>query len=375
MKAGISINVTEDRSINSFLFLMPINIGTPPVMNLVGIDTGSTLSWVQCQSCQPHCHEQATKAGQIFDPSRSTTFHRAACNSTECRVVKESLDLQFANCMEKENTCLYSVSYWGMWAYTAGKVVWDKFTIGTNTRFSFMFGCSLDVEYKNYEEAGIVGFGYSGISFFEQVSSQINYKAFSYCLPSNETAIGYMNLGDYRGQGADVLYTPLFRTTSKPTYSLTVEEIVANGQNLGLTPSQIVVDSGSLWTILSSDTFDRLDNVITESMKSLNYRRASSGGTICFESDVDHMSWKGKPLVFSSWSSLPLVEMVFTGVAVTMIFPPQNMFYADSTYGLFMTVMKTTDVGVQILGNRATRSFGTTFDIQGMIFGFRYSAC
>jgi hypothetical protein len=46
MKADISINATEDRSINSFLFLMPINIGTPPVMNLVGIDTGSTLSWV-----------------------------------------------------------------------------------------------------------------------------------------------------------------------------------------------------------------------------------------------------------------------------------------------------------------------------------------
>ena len=93
-----------------------------------------------------------------------------------------------------------------------------------------MFGCSLDVEYKNYKEVGIVGFGSSGISFFEQVSSQINYKSFSYCLPSNKMAIGYMNLGDYRGQGADVLYTPLFQTTSKPTYSLTVEGIVANGQ-------------------------------------------------------------------------------------------------------------------------------------------------
>jgi hypothetical protein len=91
MKADISINVTEDRSINSFLFLMSINIGTPPVMNLVGINTWSTLSWVQCQPCQPHCHEQAAKAGQIFDPSRSTTFHRVGCKSTECLVVKDSL--------------------------------------------------------------------------------------------------------------------------------------------------------------------------------------------------------------------------------------------------------------------------------------------
>jgi hypothetical protein len=58
MKADISINVIEDKSVNIFLFLMPINIGTTPVMNLVGIDIGLTLSWVQCQTCEPHCHEQ-----------------------------------------------------------------------------------------------------------------------------------------------------------------------------------------------------------------------------------------------------------------------------------------------------------------------------
>ncbi|PWZ45279.1 putative aspartic protease [Zea mays] len=230
MKADTSIDLIEDTNINKFLFLMPINIGTPPVMNLVGIDTGSTLSWVQCRPCEPHCHKQAAKAGQIFDPSRSTTFRRAGCKSRECFVVKDALKLEFANCMEKVNTCLYSMIYGGGWAYTAGKVVWDNLIIGTNISLSFMFGCSLDVEYGNYKEAGTVGFGTTSISFFEQVSSQINYKAFSYCLPSNETTTGYMNLGDYSGQGAHVLYTPLFQSTFTKTYSLTVEGIVANGQ-------------------------------------------------------------------------------------------------------------------------------------------------
>jgi hypothetical protein len=153
MKADTSIDLIEDTNINKFLFLMPINIGTPPVMNLVGIDTGSTLSWVQCRPCEPHCHKQAAKAGQIFDPSRSTTFRRAGCKSRECFVVKDALKLEFANCMEKVNTCLYSMIYGGGWAYTAGKVVWDNLIIGTNISLSFMFGCSLDVEYGNYKEA------------------------------------------------------------------------------------------------------------------------------------------------------------------------------------------------------------------------------
>jgi hypothetical protein len=93
-----------------------------------------------------------------------------------------------------------------------------------------------------------------------------------------------------------------------------------NGQNLGLAPSKMVMDSGASWTILSSDTFDRLDSIITEAMKSLNYRRVNSEGTICFESEADSINWKAKPSVFSSWSSLPTVETVFTGAAVMMVF-------------------------------------------------------
>jgi hypothetical protein len=115
------IDVIEDSSINAFLFLMPIKLGTPPIMNLVAIDTGSTLSWVQCQPCEPHCHDQAAEAGQIFDPTKSTTFRHARCISRDCFSIKhELIRLQSANCMEKEDTCLYTMSFGGD---TTGKVV------------------------------------------------------------------------------------------------------------------------------------------------------------------------------------------------------------------------------------------------------------
>jgi hypothetical protein len=47
---------------------------------------------------------------------------------------------------------------------------------------SFLFGCSLDVEYSD-KGAGAIGFGSSSFSFFEQAAKLINYKA----LPSDET--------------------------------------------------------------------------------------------------------------------------------------------------------------------------------------------
>jgi hypothetical protein len=99
---------------------------------------------------------------------------------------------------------------------------WDKHQLELHVRLQPGRGV------RELQRSGTVGFGTTSISFFEQVSSQINYKAFSYCLPSNETTTGYMNLGDYSGQGAHVLYTLLFQSTFTKTYSLTVEGIMAN---------------------------------------------------------------------------------------------------------------------------------------------------
>jgi hypothetical protein len=61
-------------------FLMVIGLGTPPaVFNLVTIDTGSTLSWVQCQPCQ------------------------ILCSSRDCADVHEFLGIPFG-CVEETDT-------------------------------------------------------------------------------------------------------------------------------------------------------------------------------------------------------------------------------------------------------------------------------
>lgn len=63
-------------------YLMTLTLGTPPQQFSVIVDTGSDLNWVQCMPCQV-CYQQP---GPKFDPSKSSTFHKATCTANLCNV-------------------------------------------------------------------------------------------------------------------------------------------------------------------------------------------------------------------------------------------------------------------------------------------------
>ncbi|KAK3134696.1 hypothetical protein QOZ80_5BG0409550 [Eleusine coracana subsp. coracana] len=395
----ISTDVIEDSSVNNRIFLIPIKLGSPPVTNLVAFDTGSSLSWVQCQPCTVQCHNQSEKAGPIFDPKMSSTSMRVRCFSTECRDIKHTLGLtEFDNCMEIEGSCLYSMSYGDGSTYSVGKVIIDNLRIGEDSSsriiIRLMFGCSLDVQYSalgsSSEEAGVVGFGTSSFSFFEQVAAasreMMNYKAFSYCLPSNEsTNKGYLVLGDYnRETRVDDAITALFPSSSgRATYSLMMDRLVVDGDGekflLVTSPLEMIVDSGARWTFLPPAIFDRLKKVITPKLSPLGYfpsddERGSE--FICFLTQDDKNNWNARARDFSNWSSLPVVEMGFIGATPALTLPPHNSFHLDSRYGLCMNFVKNSSPSMPlVLGNRVMRSFRTVFDIQGKKFRFQHGAC
>lgn len=100
----------EDDKIHKDRFLMAIGLGTPAIMNLVTIDTGSTLSWVQCKPCPIDCHDQAEEAGRNFDALQSSTYQSIGCSTEDCGFVHETLGIPFG-CNEEQDSCLYSLRY------------------------------------------------------------------------------------------------------------------------------------------------------------------------------------------------------------------------------------------------------------------------
>lgn len=110
-------------------YLMAISLGTPAVFNLVAIDTGSTLSWVNCERCLIRCHEQA---GPKLDPHRSATYrHVVGCSDEDCLDVQGDNGVPYG-CVDDDetDTCLYGLRYGSQ--YSVGKLGRDRLALGDN---------------------------------------------------------------------------------------------------------------------------------------------------------------------------------------------------------------------------------------------------
>jgi hypothetical protein len=59
---------------------MNLAIGTPALPYYAILDTGSDLTWTQCQPCID-CYTQPTP---IYDPSHSSTYSKLPCQSPLC---------------------------------------------------------------------------------------------------------------------------------------------------------------------------------------------------------------------------------------------------------------------------------------------------
>ncbi|WVZ88392.1 hypothetical protein U9M48_034919 [Paspalum notatum var. saurae] len=308
--------VIADDKIHKGKYLMAISLGTPAVFNLVAIDTGSTLSWVPCRRCQIFCHHQVSEAGRIFDPENSTTYRHIGCSNEGC------IDLHHDNgvpygCIEESDTCLYLVRY-GSSQYSVGKLGTDRLALGDNYTVSggFIFGCSEDDGFKGYE-AGVIGFGNKTYSYFNHAEA---------CHPVDP--------------GVD------------PS---------------SYTRQMMIVDSGTDETFLQPPILYSFDDAMTAAMRDKGYSRGYDDDVeVCFKSASG-----GKV----EWRDLRMVEMKF--IRATMKLLPENVFHQRSADQICLAFQPDTAgvQGVQILGNKALRSFRVVYDLQKMTIGFQARAC
>ncbi|KAK0602489.1 hypothetical protein LWI29_033952 [Acer saccharum] len=81
---------------DGYTYLVELEIGDPLKTVYLIMDTGSSVTWMQCLPCQ-ECFPQKF---DIYDPKNSKTFKKIPCNSPICQSFK---------CVDQQ--CLYSVGY------------------------------------------------------------------------------------------------------------------------------------------------------------------------------------------------------------------------------------------------------------------------
>ena len=72
-KSGLSIGFGN--------YIVTVGLGTPKTDQTLVFDTGSDLTWAQCEPCARQCYKQVDP---IFDPYKSTSYTNISCPTPLC---------------------------------------------------------------------------------------------------------------------------------------------------------------------------------------------------------------------------------------------------------------------------------------------------
>ncbi|XP_059658541.1 aspartyl protease family protein At5g10770-like isoform X2 [Cornus florida] len=359
----VSTPVNPGRSVKMGNYYIKIGLGTPSNYYRVIVDTGSSLSWLQCKPCTS-CYEQA---GSVFDPSASTTYKSLSCTTSECNSLK--LATLYDRCTTSKE-CQYNVRYRDE-SYSIGYLSRDSLTLSrSKTLPGFVYGCGKHNKGLFGRSAGLVGLARNNLSMLSQLSTKYG-NAFSYCLPTAHGGSGgSLSIGKDSLTGSSYKFTAMLPDDQDTgLYLLSLSAIVVAGKTLAVTESEYkvptVIDSGTVITRLPMSVYTELRNEFTKIMSSKNK-------TSPFDELLD-TCYKGS--VKKMQSDVPEVRMVFQGGA-ELTLPPQSIMY-DLTKGLTCLAFAGMSVTeeVAIIGNFQQQTYRIAYDVSNSRIGFAAGGC
>ncbi|KAH7844806.1 hypothetical protein Vadar_031858 [Vaccinium darrowii] len=348
--AGRPYNIQSPLFPSGGEYLMNFSIGTPPLKTSLLADTGSDLSWTQCQPCVK-CYKQNLT---IFDPKKSSTYKELPCISQPCRALRNSTCIKGT---KGTPVCQYKYGYADK-SYTIGDVAMDTFTFGSSSGRpvsvgNIVFGCGHN-NGGTYDAAtaGIIGLSGGSLSLVRQLGDSIDGK-FSYCLPLDSHTLtfgsGKISFGDEAVvSGPGVVSTPFVIKGKFNYYYLTLESIIVGNKKLGYEtkmPSEttsgsvgeegnIIIDSGTVLTFLPSGIFQDLESQLSKVVKGKPFKDPAGGVfKLCYIDDnIDNYP----PLTFKFKGAEvelhPLTTFFVVGKYLCLLIKKKVLMFGNGPY-------------------------------------------
>ncbi|KAM0941616.1 putative nepenthesin [Dioscorea sansibarensis] len=352
--AGTKIPAYTGKSFSTANFIVTIGFGTPKRDLSLIFDTGSDVTWIQCQPCVSSCY---TQQEPIFEPTQSSTYSNVSCSAPACA------ELDTSGC--SGTTCLYAVQY-GDNSYTVGFFSKDTLTLSSSDILpGFFFGCGVKNKGLFGKAAGLLGLGRGSTSLISQSKTKYN-GVFSYCLPSTSSSAGYLTFGG--GAPANLNYTPMLSDSSMPTfYFLTLLSIRVAGVKLPISPTVFsnagtLIDSGTVISRLPPAAYSSLRQAFKQKMGKYPTAPALSILDTCYD--------------FSNYStvSIPTVAFEFAGVVLDLDF--SGILYVASLSQACLAFAGNDDAGdVGIFGNIQQHKLNVVYNVGKQIIGFGKGGC
>ncbi|XP_031501470.1 aspartyl protease family protein At5g10770-like [Nymphaea colorata] len=345
-------------SLSTLNYVVTVGLGTPKQAFNLAFDTGSDLTWVQCEPCIS-CYPQQ---GARFNPAFSSTYQRVSCTAPECAEAK--LESGLNQC--SASGCLYGIVY-GDNSVTVGQLSRDKLTLtGSDVLPGFTFGCGQKNQGIFGMVGGLLGLGRTQLSVVSQARNKYG-GVFSYCLPTSN-GVGHLTFGPDRSSFSSARFTPLLPHSK--FYFVPLAGMSVGGRLLPVSPSAFgsqgtVLDSGTVITRLPPAAYSALRSAFRDFMAQRKYPLAPAATLLdtCYD--------------LSSYTAIEIPKIAFHFQGGTdLVLNAANILLASSLSQVclaFAGNTKAADPG--IIGNWQQKTTLVVHDIPNSKIGFGQGAC
>ncbi|BBN16940.1 aspartyl protease family protein [Marchantia polymorpha subsp. ruderalis] len=361
-------------------YFMDFYVGTPAKAISVIIDTGSDLTWVQCDPCNLCYHQQ----GPFFSPNGSSSYQGLHCNSNSCVSAGGFGEDAEGGCnADKPGVCKYFY-YYGDSSNTTGDYALETVTFNVSGGAplqieQILFGCGHSNIGLFQGSGGLLGLGQGAISFVSQIGDLFKNR-FSYCLVDRDNPLKVKSplvFGEdtvYAKLEDQMQWTPFLKNTPTDTfYYINITGVSVGGESLPI-PDSVwaidaqgyggsIIDSGTTLTYFKQEAYDLISKKFQEL---ITYPSVSSVPVleICYNvSGVENPDF-------------PAFSVRFEGDAV-MELPFQNYFIRadpeDEVYCL--ALLSVGPKNINIVGNFQQQNFHVVYDRGNSRLGFAPVDC
>ncbi|XP_061364659.1 protein ASPARTIC PROTEASE IN GUARD CELL 1-like [Gastrolobium bilobum] len=353
-----------------------LGIGTPVQIVLVRMDTGSPITWSQCDPCS-NCYPMQRPP---FNTKASSTFRELGCYSDTCLI--PMMRILFGNCTEW--TCRYNVKY-GKESRSFGMMVTDTLNFEhSNTEVNdFIMGCGDSYEGPfRTQFSGVLGLGRGPLS----VQSQLHAKAFSFCLVSpgsdKPSSLEFYDTtpseDDQHGVGNSSIMVPLRENSRYPYYYFVqFVGISINGFMLDIQSTVwgyglnydggVIIDTGTTLTYLPSDAYSVFRSEIRRTDTNLTKKTGQQGLEFCYKDDPSNV--------------YPTIELYFENGDISgenfVSFKLNNdqMLFRTEEGAVCLSFAEQKNSALTVIGSNQLQGTQLTYDLVNEILVFSYNKC
>ncbi|WZZ63612.1 hypothetical protein YC2023_074982 [Brassica napus] len=317
-------------------YSVSLQIGNPPKDFTFDVDTGSDLTWVQCDA---PCSGCTVRTELQYKPKSNTV----PCSDSIC-----------------------SALHWP-----------QKPEYGSSFVPRLAFGCGYDQHYPSAHPppatVGVLGLGKGKISILAQlVSARLTRNVFGHCLSSKGG--GFLFFGDNVIPSTGVSWTTLASPNNH--YTTGPAELLYNRKPTGLNGLKLIFDSGSSYTYFNSKTYQAIVNLIGNDLKGKPLKDVKEDKTLA-------ICWKGaKPL-----KSVLEVKNLFKTLTINfkngrknsqLQIPPESYLIVSKTGNVCLGILNGSEVGLQdsnVIGDISMQGTMVIYDNEKQQLGWVSADC